>query len=330
MANDMPGRTPANPRFSCGPCTKRPGWSVEALKDTPSGRSHRAKIGKSRLKAAIDLTREILQIPADYRVAIVPASDTGAVEMALWSLLGPRGVDVLAWESFGAGWASDIKRLKLADVRELAADYGRLPDLGAVDWSRDVVFTWNGTTSGVRVPDGAWIAADRAGLAICDATSAAFAMELPWDKLIREDPLDPEAVPMDVVFVGGGPAGLAGAIELARLVKKDKEAGGGLGDVEIAVLEKAETLGAHSLSGAVVNPSALRELPSAIGGRQRQLEAVGDVLQAIVDGNTGHNYSFMLNNSGCRARCRVMPSRVARTTAARSSRACSKSLLIIT
>jgi phosphoserine aminotransferase len=180
----MPGRRPANPNFSSGPCAKRPGWSLDVLKDAALGRSHRAKIGKQKLKQAIDQTREVLRVPADYRIGIVPASDTGAVEMALWSLLGARGVDVLAWESFGLGWVTDIvKQLKLKDVRTLQADYGKLPDLAAVDFARDVVFTWNGTTSGVRVPDGAWIPADRGGLTICDATSAAFAQALPFDKL---------------------------------------------------------------------------------------------------------------------------------------------------
>lgn len=179
-----PGLRPAQPNFSSGPCAKRPGWTVEALRDAALGRSHRARIGKAKLKAAIDLTREVLQVPDDYRIGIVPASDTGAVEMALWSLLGARGVDMLAWESFGEGWVTDVvKQLKLADARVLRAPYGELPDLGAVDFTRDVVFTWNGTTSGVRVPDGNWIAADREGLTICDATSAAFAQRLPFDKL---------------------------------------------------------------------------------------------------------------------------------------------------
>ncbi len=179
-----PSLRPANPNFSSGPCAKRPGYSVEALKDAPLGRSHRAKIGKSRLKEVIDRSKALLGVPADYRLGIVPASDTGAVEMALWSLLGARGVDVLAWESFGSGWATDIvKQLKLKDARVMEAGYGELPDLTQVDFSRDVVFTWNGTTSGVCVPNGDWIPADREGLTICDATSAAFAMDLPWDKL---------------------------------------------------------------------------------------------------------------------------------------------------
>src|SRR6516165_4047638 len=184
MTNAMPGRRPANPNFSSGPCAKRPGWSLQALTDAALGRSHRAKLGKAKLKRAIDLTREVLAVPADYRIGIVPASDTGAVEMALWSLLGARRVTMLAWESFGEGWVSDVqKELKLKDVTFLKAGYGELPDLAKVDWSNDVVFTWNGTTSGVRVPDGRWIAADRAGLAICDATSAAFAQPLDWPKL---------------------------------------------------------------------------------------------------------------------------------------------------
>jgi phosphoserine aminotransferase len=180
----VPGRKPNNPNFASGPCAKRPGWSLDALKGAALGRSHRARIGKQKLKAAIDLTREVLQVPADYLIGIVPASDTGAMEMALWSLLGSRGVDVLAWESFGLGWVTDVvKQLKLPDVRTLKADYGKLPDLMQVDFKRDVVFTWNGTTSGVRVPNGDWIAADREGLTICDATSAAFAQDLAFDKL---------------------------------------------------------------------------------------------------------------------------------------------------
>ena len=184
MTTTMPGVRPAVPHFSSGPCAKRPGWSLQALTDAALGRSHRAKLGKAKLKRAIDLTREILQIPADYRIGIVPASDTGAVEMALWSLLGARPVTMLAWESFGEGWVSDVqKELKLKDVTVLKAPYGELPDLSKVDWSTDVVFTWNGTTSGVRVPNGDWIAADRQGLAICDATSAAFAQRLDWAKL---------------------------------------------------------------------------------------------------------------------------------------------------
>ena len=180
----MPGLRPANPNFSSGPCTKRPGWSLEALQDAALGRSHRAKIGKSKLLGAIELTREVLQVPDSHLIGIVPASDTGAVEMALWSLLGERGVDMVAWESFGSGWVSDVlKQLKLKDARAIDAPYGELPDLGQIDFDRDVVFTWNGTTSGVRVPNGDFIPADRKGLTICDATSAAFAQRLDFDKL---------------------------------------------------------------------------------------------------------------------------------------------------
>ncbi len=179
-----PAVAPANPRFSSGPCAKRPDWTPAALADASLGRSHRAKIGKAKLKLAIDLTRDVLEVPADYRIAIVPASDTGAVEMAMWSLLGARGVDMVAWESFGSGWVSDVtKELKLADVRTIKAGYGKLPDLSTIDFDRDVVFTWNGTTSGVRVPNADFIPADRKGLTICDATSAAFAQELDFAKL---------------------------------------------------------------------------------------------------------------------------------------------------
>ena len=180
----QPGARPANPRFSSGPCTKRPGWSLENLGNASLGRSHRAAEGKSRLKQAIELTREVLNVPDDYKIGIVPASDTGAVEMAMWSLLGERGVDLLAWESFGAGWVSDaLKQLKLDDARKITAPYGELPDLTQVDFDRDVVFTWNGTTSGVRVPNADFIPESRAGLTICDATSAAFAQELDYHKL---------------------------------------------------------------------------------------------------------------------------------------------------
>ncbi|MEJ2144782.1 MAG: phosphoserine transaminase [Acidobacteriota bacterium] len=175
---------PNNPNFSSGPCSKHPGFSLDELKDAPLGRSHRGDRGKAKLTEAIEDTRELLGLPPDYRVGIVPASDTGAFEMAMWSLLGPRGVDVLVWESFSKGWATDItKQLKLNDVRVLEAGYGELPDLGEVDFSNDVVFVWNGTTSGVKVPNGDWIADDRKGLTLCDATSAIFAMDLPYEKL---------------------------------------------------------------------------------------------------------------------------------------------------
>ena len=184
MSIAIPAVRPVVPHFSSGPCAKRPGWSLLALTDAALGRSHRSKLGKAKLKRAIDLTREVLKVPADYRIGIVPASDTGAVEMAMWSLLGARGVDMVAWESFGEGWVTDVvKQLKLADARVIRADYGHLPDLGQVDFDRDVVFTWNGTTSGVRVPNADFIPTDRKGLTICDATSAAFAQRLDFAKL---------------------------------------------------------------------------------------------------------------------------------------------------
>jgi len=184
MMTNKPAIRPKNPYFSSGPCPKRPGWSTKALDDALLGRSHRSTPGKAKLLEVIEQSKSILQMPEDWRLAIVPASDTGAVEMALWSLLGKRGVDSLVWESFGKSWATDLKsQLKLEDLRILEAPYGEIPDLSLVDWNRDVVFCWNGTTSGVRVPHADWIPADREGLSICDATSAAFAMELPWSKL---------------------------------------------------------------------------------------------------------------------------------------------------
>jgi phosphoserine aminotransferase len=182
--SNMPGVRPATPHFSSGPCAKRPGWSLQALTDAVLGRSHRSKSGRAKLKRSIDLTREVLAVPADYRVGLTPGSDTGAVEAALWSMLGARPVTMLAWESFGEGWVTDVaKELKLKDVTVLKAPYGELPDLSKVDPASDVVFTWNGTTSGVRVPNADWIAADRKGLTICDATSAAFAQPLDFPKL---------------------------------------------------------------------------------------------------------------------------------------------------
>ena len=184
MTNVAPRVRPQNPNFSSGPCSKRPGWSLDALKDAALGRSHRSPLGRAKLKEAIDLTREVLEVPASHRIAIVPGSDTGAVEMAMWSLLGARGVEVLAWESFGAIWVTDaVAQLRLPNVKATVAEFGKLPDLSAVDFANDVVFTWNGTTAGVCVPNADWIPTDRAGLTICDATSAAFAMELDYAKL---------------------------------------------------------------------------------------------------------------------------------------------------
>jgi len=184
MTSPIPAVRPRVPHFSSGPCAKRPGWNGQNLAGALLGRSHRSKPGKAKLKYAIDLTRDVLQVPADYRIGIVPASDTGAVEMALWSLLGPQPVTMLAWESFGEGWVNDVvKELKLKNVTVLRAPYGELPDLRSIDPANDIVFAWNGTTSGARVPNADWIAADRTGLTICDATSAAFAQNLDWPKL---------------------------------------------------------------------------------------------------------------------------------------------------
>ncbi len=184
MTGIRPAVRPARPFFSSGPCAKRPGWTVDALSDAFLGRSHRSKPGKAKLKEVVDRTRAILGVPEEYRIGIVAASDTGAVEMSLWSLLGPRPVDVLAWESFGEDWVTDIvKQLKLQETRTIRAPYGELPDLNGTDPAHDIVFLWNGTTSGVKVPDADWISDSREGLTICDATSAVFAMELPWQKL---------------------------------------------------------------------------------------------------------------------------------------------------
>jgi len=178
-----PAVKPARPYFSSGPCAKPPGWSPEKLQTESLGRSHRAKIGKSRLQLAIDLMREVLQVPDTHRIGIVPGSDTGAIEMAMWTMLGARPVTMMAWESFGEGWVTDVnKQLKL-NATVMNAPYGEIPDLSAVDFSNDVVFTWNGTTSGARVPNGDWIADDREGLTFNDATSAVFAYDMPWDKL---------------------------------------------------------------------------------------------------------------------------------------------------
>jgi len=183
MALSQPASRPANPRFSSGPCAKPPTFTLDALRDAPLGRSHRAAVGKAKLKAAIDTTRELLGVPQDYRIGIVPASDTGAFEMAMWTMLGERPVEMVAWESFGAGWVTDAVKQLPIDARVHEADYGAIVDMTALDYDRDVCFTWNGTTSGVRLPDGSAIPGDRAGLTLCDATSAVFAMDLPWDKL---------------------------------------------------------------------------------------------------------------------------------------------------
>ncbi|MDD9877361.1 MAG: phosphoserine transaminase [Magnetovibrio sp.] len=274
MTNPVkPAMRPANPNFSSGPCAKRPGWTLEGLGDAALGRSHRAKIGKAKLKDVIERSRRILGIPDDHLIGIVPASDTGAVEMALWSLLGPRGVDMLAWESFGKGWVTDVqKQLKLADVRVIDAAYGALPDLGEVDFDRDVVFTWNGTTSGVRVPDGDWIAADRQGLTICDATSAAFAMELPWDKL--------DVVTWSWQKVMGGEAAHGMLVLSPRAVARLESHTPERPLPKIFRLTKGGKLIAGIFEGATINTPSMLAVEDALDGL-RWAEGIGG-LEALI------------------------------------------------
>jgi phosphoserine aminotransferase len=250
-AIDRPLLRPQTPFFSSGPCAKRPGWSLDNLKDALLGRSHRSAAGRAKLKLAIDKTRSLLGLPDDYLVALVPASDTGAVEMALWSLLGPRGVDVLAWEAFGKDWVTDVvKQLKLGEVRVMEAPYGELPDLAKVNFARDVVFTWNGTTSGVRVPDAEWIAADRQGLTICDATSGIFAQVLDWAKL--------DVVTFSWQKVLGGEAAHGMLILSPRAVERLESHTPSWPVPKIFRLTKGSKLNAEIFEGATINtPSML-------------------------------------------------------------------------
>jgi len=248
---EMPTIRPANPCFSSGPCAKRPGWTPSVLKSALLGRSHRSTAGKARLKALIERTRTLLAVPEGWRIAIVPASDTGAVEIALWSLLGPRGVDLLVWDSFGAGWATDVvKQLKLDDTRTFKAAYGKLPDLAAVEFARDVVFVWNGTTSGVALPGGDWVATDREGLTICDATSAVFAMELPWEAL--------DVVTFSWQKVLGGEAGLGMLVLGPRAVDRLENFAPPWPLPKIFRLTKGKRLNEEIFEGATINtPSML-------------------------------------------------------------------------
>ncbi len=267
MSPRQPARRPGNPCFSSGPCAKRPGWSLGALEDAALGRSHRAKVGKAKIAEVIERSRALLGLPDDWRLAVVAGSDTGAVEMALWSLLGPRRVEVLSWESFGQDWGQDVAReLKLADPLLRNADYGRLPDLGAVDWSNDVVFPWNGTTSGVRLPDGDWIAADREGLAICDATSAVFAMELPYDKL--------DVVTWSWQKVLGGEAG-HGMLALGpRAAERLVSTPAPRGLPKIFRMTKGKGLNEGLFKGETINTPSLLAVEDALDGL-RWAEAIG-------------------------------------------------------
>jgi len=283
----QPATRPANPRFSSGPCAKNPTWKLAALSDAPLGRSHRAAIGKAKLKAAIETTREVLGIPADYKIGIVPASDTGAMEMAMWSLLGARPVEMLAWESFGAGWVTDVvKQLKL-DAKVTTADYGQIVDFSAVDFNSDVVFTWNGTTSGVRVPNGDFIPADRQGLTICDATSAAFAMDLAWGKL--------DVTTFSWQKVLGGEAAHGILVLSPRAVERLENYTPAWPLPKIFRLTKAGKLIDGIFSGATINtPSMLAvedylialEWAKSVGGLQGMIaraDANTAVLEAFVD-----------------------------------------------
>jgi phosphoserine aminotransferase len=270
---------PANPNFSSGPCAKRPGWTVEALSKALVGRSHRAKPAKARIERAIALTRELLEVPADYLIGIVPASDTGAVEMALWSLLGERGVDVLAWESFGSGWVTDIvKQLKLKDVRTLEAPYGQLPNLRDVDTDRDVIFTWNGTTSGVRVPNADWIKADRKGLTICDATSAAFAQKMDFQKL--------DVVTFSWQKALGGEAGHGILILSPRAVERLETYKPAWPLPKIFRLTKGGKLMADIFEGATINTVSMLCIEDAIDAMEWGVKIGGlKAMQARADAN---------------------------------------------
>ncbi len=265
---NKPSIKPQNPCFSSGPCAKRPGWSLAALANATLGRSHRAKAGKEKLKEVIERSRDVLGIPEDYLLGIVPASDTGAVEMAMWSLLGARGVDILAWESFGKGWATDCKKqLKLQDLRVLEAPYGHLPDLTTVDWTRDVVFTWNGTTSGVRVANGDWIPDNREGLSICDATSAAFAMELSWEKL--------DVVTWSWQKVLGGEAAHGMLALSQRAVERLKNYTPTWPIPKIFQLTKDGALIQDIFSGATINTPSMLCVEDALDGLQWAKESGG-------------------------------------------------------
>ena len=277
----QPQLKPKNPQFSSGPCTKRPGYSPDALKDAALGRSHRSKLGAAKLKEVIDRSRSLLGVPEDYLVGIVPASDTGAVEMALWSMLGQRGVDIFAWESFSHGWVVDVRdHLKLTDLRVFEAPYGSLPDLGVADFSRDVVFAWNGTTSGVRVPNGDWIAADREGLTICDATSAVFAMPIDFEKL--------DVVTYSWQKVMGGEAAHGVLILSPRAVNRLETYKPQWPLPKIFRLTKADKLNAGIFVGSTINTPSMLCVEDALDGL-RWAEQIGGLPELI--GRTQRNYA---------------------------------------
>ena len=277
-----PSKRPKNPHFSSGPCSKRPGWSLDHLKRACLGRSHRSKPGKAKLQEVLDRIRALLELPQGYQVAIVPGSDTGAFEMALWSLLGSRGVDVLAWENFGFGWVTDVvKQLKIKDLRQLEAPYGEIADLAAVDSSRDVVFTWNGTTSGVRVPDGDWIAADRTGLTICDATSAVFAMALPWDKL--------DAVTFSWQKVLGGEAGHGILVLSPRAIAHLETCEPAWPMPKVFRLTKGGKINAGLFAGETINTPSMMCVEDALDAL-RWAESIGGVPAMVARSQTNFGH----------------------------------------
>ncbi len=276
-----PTQLPANPCFSSGPTSKRPGWSLDVLKDTPFGRSHRAKVGKQKLKDVIELSKQMLNLPEGYHLGVVPASDTGAVEMAMWNLLGERGVDVAAWESFGAGWITDIvKQLKLEDTRVFKGEYGELPNLNEIDCDRDVVFTWNGTTSGVKVPNGDWIPDDRKGLTICDATSAIFGMEMPFEKL--------DVITYSWQKIMGGEAAHGIIILSPRAVERLESYTPAWPLPKIFRLTKAGKLIEGIFSGATINTPSMLCVEDALDGL-KWAESIGGLGGMILRSQQNYN-----------------------------------------
>lgn len=305
---NKPNKKPNNPNFSSGPCAKHPGYTLDALKSTPFGRSHRSKLGKSLLAKSISKTKEVLEIPNDYLVGIVPASDTGAIEMAMWNLLGPRGVEVIHFESFGSAWAKDInKQLKIADVNEHFAEYGELPDLTKVNFDNDVVFTWNGTTSGVKIPNGDFIPSDRGGLTICDATSAVFAMEIPWDKI--------DVLTFSWQKVLGGEAAHGMLILSPRAVERIESYVPDWPMPKIFQLRKGKEINSSIFEGSTINtPSMLcnqdyldaLEWTESVGGLKGLIERSNNNLKVIEDFVDKHSWiSFLAKDPSIRSNTSV-------------------------